>query len=190
MKKVIIIEGVDNCGKDSLINNLVTQFKGSEVIHACVPNNNNLFKFYYNGIIHHTLDSYYHSDVEAIIHNRSMYGEYVYGPKYRNESKDKVAEIIHRLEIGQLKTFIFSKDLYFILLTSSDSDLIANNDDGLSFSAKKTDIDDEIAAFNEVFSLSSIKNKKKIFVNNDNRFRSKEDIYKDALDFINNTQGD
>ncbi len=188
--KVIIIEGIDNCGKDSLINNLKSYYKNTKVIHACAPNSKDLFTFYYEGLIHDTLDGYYNESLDAVIHNRSMYGEYVYGPKYRNESKDKVAEIIRRLEIGQLKTFIFSKDLYFILLTSSDSDLIASNDDGLSFSAKKTDIDDEIAAFNEVFSLSSIKNKKKIFVNNDNRFRSKEDIYKDALDFINNTQGD
>lgn len=190
MKKVIIIEGVDNCGKDSLINNLITQFKGSEVIHTCVPSSNNLFKFYYNGIIHHTLDSYYHSDVEAIIHNRSMYGEYVYGPKYRNESKESVFDIIKKLELGQLRTFILDSELYFILLTSSDSDLIANNDDGLSISSNKSDIEEELAAFNEVFDKSSIKNKKKIFVNNGPYFRSKEDIYKEALHFITIEQGD
>lgn len=186
MKKVIIIEGVDNCGKDTLIRKLHEYFNGSVELHAGIPDTDiSLFDFYYNGLIHSTLDHYYHTDVEAIIHNRSMYGEYVYGPKYRNESKEKVADIIKKLEAGQLRTFILESELYFILLTSSDSDLIANNDDGLSFSSKKTDIDDEIAAFNEAFDLSAIKNKKKVFVNNGNRFRDKEDIYKDVLNFIN-----
>lgn len=190
MCKVIIIEGCDRVGKDSLIAKLKKNFNNAVVIHAGIPSSKDLFKYYYNGIIHDTLAGYYDKSVDCVIHNRSMYGEYVYGPKYREESKSDIADMIYKLETGQLKTFIKEKDLHLILLTSSDSSLLANNDDGLSLSAKKTDIDDEIAAFNEVFNLSSIKNKKKIFVNNDNRFRSKEDIYKDALDFINNTQGD
>ena len=92
--------------------------------------------------------------------------------------------MIYKLETGQLKTFIKEKDLHLILLTSSDSSLLANNDDGLSLSAKKTDIDDEIAAFNTVFELSNIQNKKKVFVNIGDKFRDKEDIYEDVLNFI------
>lgn len=187
--KIIIIEGVDNCGKDTLINKLKNHFGKTKILHAGVPTSKDLFNFYYDGLIHDTLEGYYDDSLEAVIHNRSIYGEYVYGPKYRNESKDDVANLIHRLEIGQLRTFIFSKDLYLILLTSSDSDLIVNNDDGLSLSSKKKDIEDEIKAFDEVFNLSVVENKKKIYVNNDCKFRDPDSIYIDALDFINSKYG-
>lgn len=185
--KVIIIEGPDNCGKDTLINKLRDYFKSTKVIHAGIPLSDNLFSFYYEGLIHETLEGYYDHSLNAVIHNRSIYGEYVYGPKYRNESKEEVVQLIHKLEIGQLKTFIFSKDLYLILLTSSDSDLLVNNDDGLSISSKKHDIEDEIDAFNNVFDLSTIANKKRIFVNNGCCFRDKNDIYKDVIEFIEST---
>ena len=88
------------------------------------------------------------------------------------------------MELGQLKTFILSKELIFILLNSDNSDLLVKSSDGLSISNKKTDIEDEMAAFDEVFDLSSIKNKKKIYVNNGDNFRSKDSIVKEAIDFI------
>ena len=67
-------------------------------------NSDNLFSFYYNGIIHDTLDSYYKGT--SVIHNRSMYGEYVYGTKYRHEDSKYISDMILKLETGQLNTFI------------------------------------------------------------------------------------
>lgn len=187
-KKVIIIEGPDNCGKDTLINKLKLEFDNPIVIHAGIPDSStNLFEFYLNGLIHNTLDSFYDKEHDAIIHNRSMYGEFVYGPKYRRHMPSDVAEMIYKLETGQLRTFIFSDQLYFILLTSSDIDLLVNNDDGKSISNKKSDIQDEIHAFDTIFNLSQIENKKRIYVNNGSKFRSKDDIYNEVLNFINNT---
>lgn len=183
--KVIIVEGPDCVGKDMLISNLSNHYNNSvKVIHAGIPDNKNLHEYYYKGLIHDTLDAYYAHSYDAVIHNRSMYGEYVYGPKYRDEDKKEVAKLISDLELGQLKTFILSKELIFILLNSDNSDLLVKSSDGLSISNKKTDIEDEMAAFNEVFDLSSIKNKKKIYVNNGDSFRSKESIVKEAIDFI------
>ena len=182
--KIIIIEGPDNCGKDTLINKLKDFYKNVRVIHAGIPTSENLFDFYYNGLIHDTLDGYYNSSANAVIHNRSIYGEYVYGPKYRNESREFIENLIHKLEVGQLKTFVLSKDLYFILLTSSSSDLLVNNDDGLSYSSKNSDIEDELQAFSDIFNKSLIENKKKVYVNNGSSFRDKSDIYKDVIDFI------
>lgn len=182
--KIIIIEGPDNCGKDTLINKLKDFYKDVTVLHAGIPTSDNLFDFYYDGLIHDTLDGYYNSANDAVIHNRSIYGEYVYGPKYRGESIEFVEKLIHKLEVGQLRTFILSKDLYFILLTSSSSDLLVKNDDGLSYSSKKSDIEDEIQSFNDIFSKSLIENKKKVYVNNGISFRDKNDIYKEVIDFI------
>lgn len=183
--KVIIVEGPDCVGKDTLINSLSNHYNNAvKVIHAGIPDNKNLHEYYYKGLIHDTLDAYYAHSYDAVIHNRSIYGEYVYGPKYRDEDRKEVAKLISDLELGQLKTFILSKELIFILLNSDNSDLLVKSSDGLSISNKKTDIEDEMAAFDEVFDLSSIKNKKKIYVNNGDSFRSKESIVKEAIDFI------
>lgn len=183
--KVIIIEGPDNCGKDTLIKRLSDYYSNNvKVLHACKPTSDNLFAFYRDGIVHDTLDAYYNNNLKAVIHNRSMYGEYVYGNKYRNKSKSYLAKLIYSLEIGQLRTFITDHDLYFILLTCSDADLLVCNDDGNSISNKKSDIEDEIDSFNEIYRLSSIKNKCNVKVNIGSEFRSKEDIFNDVINFI------
>ena len=181
--KVIIIEGCDNCGKDTLINKLKEHYTNSVVLHACAPQTNDLFTHYMNTFIHDTLEGYY-NDNNAVINNRSMYGEYVYGPKYRNLPLANAVELIYKLETGQLKTFIKESDLYFILLSSTNADLLVNNDDGKSISNKKIDIIDEIEKFNEIFNMSHIKNKKRILVNNGSSFRTQDAIYNDVINFI------
>lgn len=186
-KKVIIVCGPDNCGKDTLIGALKATFNNPIILHAGVPDMecNSLFDYYYKGILDKTLDALYDKDHDAIIHNRSMYGEYVYGPKYRNESSEKIRDIILKLETGLLKTYIRSEELYFILLTSSNVKLLLNNDDGKSLSNKEVDIADEIRLFDEVFELSNIKNKLRLYVNSGDLFRNKDDIFDEAITFIN-----
>lgn len=184
MSKVIIIEGPDNCGKDILVERLKTCFNNVKVCHAGIPSSSNLFIYYLDGFIHDTLDGYYDKNTDAVIHNRSMYGEYVYGPKYRNESREEVEKVIDRLETGQLRTFIFEHELFFVLLTSSSTKLLAGNDDGLSISNKESDIADEINSFSEIFDKSKIKNKLKVYVNDGDVFRNKDDIFLDVASFI------
>lgn len=183
--KVIIIEGPDNCGKDTLIRRLSDYYSNNvKVLHACKPTSDDLFTFYRDGIVHDTLDAYYSNNLKAVIHNRSMYGEYVYGNKYRNKSKSYLTKLISNLEVGQLRTFIAERDLYFVLLTCDNADLLVHNDDGNSISNKKSDIEDEINNFNEIFGLSIIKNKRDVKINIGSEFRSKEDIFSDVLNFI------
>ena len=186
MKKIIIIEGPDNTGKDTLIEKLKTDFKNPIIFHAGVPDSDkSLYEFYYSGFIDNTLDQYYNSNHDAIIHNRSMYGEFVYGPQYRNEFPGKIARMIYSLESGQLRTFISENELYFILLTSTNADLLINNDDGKSLSnANKDRINYEIEAFDNIYKLSEIRNKKRVLVNNESSFRNKDDIYNEVINFI------
>lgn len=188
-RKVIIVEGCDRTGKDTLISKLKEYFINTVELHCGIPDcNSSLYDYYYDGLIYNTLDAFYSKECNAIIHNRSMYGEYVYGPKYRNEDRDSVLHIINNLELGRLKTFIGERELYFILLTSSNVDLLIKNNDGNSISNKAEDIEYELESFNEIFSKSKIKNKLKVFVNNNDSFRSKDDIYNEVLSFI--TKGD
>ena len=64
--------------------------------------------------------------------------------------------------------------------------MLTKNDDGLSYSSKKSDIEDEIIAFDEIFNLSQIENKIRIYINDGNHFRPKDDIYRDVISFIEN----
>lgn len=186
MPKVIIVEGVDNCGKDTLIENLKRHFNKTKVIHSSAPDSDNLFLFYYNGIIHDTLKEYYSKEYDAIIHNRSLYGEYVYGPKYRNEDKHKVMQMINKLELGRIKSFICEDELFLVLLTSDNVDLLVDHDDGKSISNKHEDISSEIKLFDEVFRNSAISNKIRVTVNDENKFKPKEEICSEVIKFIEN----
>jgi hypothetical protein len=184
-KKILIIEGPDNCGKDTLINKLKENFNNPVILHAGVPPKyGSLFDYYYKGIIHDTLDAFYDDVHDAIIHNRSMYGEFVYGPKYRGKTPSEIAKMIYKLETGQLRTFILSNELYFILLTSNNVDLLVQNDDGKSISNKAADIQDEITSFDTIFNLSQIENKKRVYVNHGNVFRDRDDIYNKVVSFV------
>ena len=81
--KVIIVEGCDNTGKDSLINGIANYYgqKHVKLFHAGVPKSDNIYQYYHDGLLKSTLDHYFEYDkYDALIHNRSMYGEYVYGP--------------------------------------------------------------------------------------------------------------
>ena len=96
------------------------------------------------------------------------------------------AQLVYDLEAGQLRTFIREDELYLILLTSDDVNLLINNEDGKSLSlANKKNISDEIELFNTIFKLSEIKNKKKVLVNNDASFKDKDEIYNEVIAFIN-----
>ena len=185
--KVIIVEGPDRVGKDSLIKRLSEHFNNQvKVIHAGIPTSKDLYSYYYDGLLHDTLDAYYSHKFNAIIHNRSIYGEYVYGTKYRNENPDEIKTLISKLEVGQLKSFILNSDLYLVLLTCDDVSTLLKNDDGLSISSKQSDIENEISLFNDIFEVSTIKNKFKVTVNSGNTFKSKDDIYKSVINFIEN----
>jgi len=187
--KILIIEGCDRSGKDTLINELKNDYEKVLVLHSGIPSNNDtkdLYSYYYDNLIHNTLNAYYNTDNDLVIHNRSMYGEYVYGTKYRSEDKESVLKTISNLEASQLNTFIRKDQLYFVLLSSTDPSVLANNDDGNSYSSKVNDIQEELNLFKEVFDRSKIKNKKIVYVNDGPNFRSKRDIYNDVSSFINN----
>lgn len=187
MTKILIIEGPDNVGKDTLINNIIKQSMNPIVFHAGVPDSSDLYKFYEQGIINNTISSYkeFHKH-DIIIHNRSIYGEFVYGHKYRQLFRGEAASLVYQLEY-YLKNKIDENDLYFVLLTSDNASLLSDNDDGKSLSnANEKDIKDEIKEFDTIFKLSEIKNKKRILVNNGNTFKDKNEIFEDVYKFINN----
>ena len=118
-----------------------------------------------------------------IIHNRSWYGEYVYGCLYRGISEDDALDIIKEIDSIYLK---YNIDAYYIQLYSSSDALLVKNDDNKSLSQgniKKIEIEQN--RFLEIFDHSLL-NKIKIQINNGDEFRNSEEIYQEALNFINN----
>lgn len=183
-KKLIIIEGTDNVGKDTIINQLLNKYKDAKVYHCEKPKSKDAkeaAKEQYNSFLNLAKDNSTSKD-EIIIHNRSWYGEYVYGVKYRNNNKNEVKKSILEFEKIILNNI---DDVCLIMLLSNNSDFLVKNDDGLSISnAKKELIEDETKRFEEIFKFSTIPNKRIVYVNNGENWRTKEEIINKIYEIV------
>lgn len=195
--KVIIIEGTDNVGKDTVINRLTYEFNNSNIYHCEKPKSKTyidqaqeqelsfvdlLGKTLYEYTITNDYDA--NGDSYCLIHNRSWYGEYVYGCMYRNNDPVFVKRMINSLEKILTKT-VKEEDLCFITLLSDNADFLVRNDDGLSISnADKGKIIHETHRFEDIYKESIIKNKHIVYVNNGDKFRDKDAIYNEILSYI------
>lgn len=194
--KIIIVEGTDRTGKDTLINELKNL--GSRVLinHCGKPigdthyeqamNQEKLF----NGYINDLFNDRYFGICDLVIFNRAWYGEYVYGTLYRERTKEEVNRMISFIEYDLnrfndiINVLTVLDGVYYIQLVNDSVKLALSNDDGNSISNDKGNILKEIELFKEVYELSNI-NKKLIKVNDGDEFRSKEDILNEVLNFIN-----
>ena len=179
--KLIIIEGPDNCGKNTLINKLSENFLTVTNIHYAKPENKYIQPILFRGYAYSIVNKVYNTD--AIILNRSHYGEYVYGCLYRGISEDDALDIIEEIDSIYLK---YNIDAYYIQLYSSSDALLVKNEDNKSLSQgniKKIEVEQN--RFLEIFDHSLL-NKIKIQINNGDEFRNSEEIYQEALNFINN----
>ena len=187
--KLIIIEGTDNTGKDTLISKILEKYPTATIIHCGKPltkkyssnEQDELFKLYANNIVNKKYDN-----THVIIMNRSHIGEYVYGVLYRNRSKDEVGEMI--IDINKILYSRKDLEIRYIQLLSNSENLLRNNEDGKSLSNGNAEkILKEAHQFEEIFNLINIddKCKKLIYVNEGDSFRSREDIFNEAWRFIN-----
>lgn len=196
--KIIIIEGTDNVGKDTVINRLQKEFISCPIIHSEKPpvgSNKDMAAFQQTSfcfLLGDTLFQYVTvskmgiGDEFALIHNRSWYGEYVYGCLYRDNNPKIVKNMIHTLETILTNT-VKEDDLCFITLLADDMDFLSRNEDGLSMSGGKQElIKIETDRFKEIFNDSIIKNKHIVYVNDGSEFRHPDDIYNEVLSYVNN----
>lgn len=187
--KIIIIEGTDRTGKDTLINELKNYFNRTLIIHCGKPigstdNEKIIFQNnFFNDHINKLTSNIYKDICDVVIFNRSWIGEYVYGQLYRNMTNTQASEFISNKDL--LLNNNDKLDLYYIQLVNSSNKLIQDYDDGESLSNDSIMINKERELFYDVYSLTSIKNKKIINVNVDDTFREKNDILKEVLEFIN-----
>lgn len=178
--KVIIVEGPDNCGKSLLISSLLEKFTTATVIHCGAPNfKTDELPYLYQLYVQSINENKFNTNV--VIFNRSWIGEYVYGSLYRNKFPHDIEKMILRLE----KELSEHNEIFYVQLMSSNIDLLLKNDDGLSLSNQSKDkIKIELEMFQEIFTKSSIKNKKMIYVNNEDTFRQLTDIKNELFNFL------
>lgn len=193
--KIIIVEGTDRTGKDTLINELKNMSYHTLIVHCGKPVGDTLEEqnrhqdILFNDYLNKLYEDRYFGVCDLIIFNRAWYGEYVYGTIYRGREKRDVKKLIDGIE-EDLKLFdntqCYTKleGVYYIQLINDSTRLALSNDDGNSISTDENNILRETYLFKEVFEQSSIK-KKMIFVNDGDEFRDKNDILNEALAFVN-----
>lgn len=172
--KILIIEGPDNCGKDTLIKTISSTSK-VHVMHCSRPAHSDdpeesLRAQYeeFSRITDSLIDLYKKNEHDFIIMNRFHYGELVYGPMYRNEDPDSIKEMIHGID-KQLTSHIKQEDIGLVLLTTTDPVFLSKNEDGLSLSEGKKDlIKKECDMFFEAYRMSLLPNKALVYVDNGN----------------------
>lgn len=187
--KVIIIEGPDNCGKNTLIQNIVDNNDVVKVIHCHKPDKNDpnpfmtmekIYLYHAENVIRDNIKG--HTDV--LIFNRYYQSEYIYGQLYRGGDPEKIKQMIYMLE-SYLINNIGYDNIYYVQLMSDSVKLLIDNEDGKSLSnGKEEQIIKELELFKDIFDFCKIK-KKMIYINNGDSFKTKEDILKDFTDFIN-----
>ena len=183
-KKLIILEGTDNVGKDTVINQLLDRYKDAKVYHCEKPKSKDAkeaAKEQYESFLSLAKETSESNDT-TIIHNRSWYGEYVYGVNYRNNDENEVKKSILEFEKIILNNI---DDVCLIMLLSDNSDFLVKNDDGLSISkAKKELIEDETKRFEEIFQFSTIPNKCIVYVNDGENWKPKEEIISKIYEIV------
>jgi thymidylate kinase len=184
MPKLIIIEGPDRSGKDTLIKNLQKRHPNSRKIHWGYPSGQtndektewqkNSFKTQFeNWNLSKELNI-----LDYVIWNRSHIGEYVYGTIYRNSEPNTW---IPALEDEYLKNDL---KVYLVFLTA-DPAFTLSQDDGNSYSININDKKLELETFNKAFASSKIQNKRIFSVHDENGYYPAEGILHQVLKFIN-----
>ena len=172
--KILIIEGPDNCGKDTLIKTISSTSK-VHVIHCSKPEQHDSPEESlraqheeFSRITELLIGLYKKNEHDFIIMNRFHYGELVYGPMYRNEDPDSIRKMLVEID-NQLKTNINQEDIGLVLLTVTDPVFLSGNEDGLSLSGGDSSlIKKECDGFFEAYRMSLLPNKALVYVDNGN----------------------
>ena len=161
----IIVEGIDNVGKSTLIKNLKNNYNDyvmhnlhySNVSHStqdkALEYSNRLYNEMFNLMMHNIKN-----EKSGFICDRSHIGEMLYAPLYRGYSGDYVLDI----EKSYHHILPFWDNLILITLVD-DAENVLSRDDGLSFTTDLNEKKKEIQLFNDAHAKSTIKHK--IFAN-------------------------
>jgi len=188
--KLIIIEGTDQCGKDTLINSLSQDYAHTIKRHWGYPIGKtneektayqiNFFNWEFQ--LYNILQTASNdiNDNSVIIWNRSHIGEFVYGTLYRNSNPETWV-----MNLEKKFCFDLADNIYLVCLYA-DPEFIVSQDDGQSYSARLEDKKLEDNKFFDACEASSIQKKLYLKVNEGIEYKSQQDILNTVSNFINN----
>lgn len=182
---LIIVEGTDRTGKDSLVQGLYGHIAGKSVMirHWGFPlgKTNEEKTSYQKDTFRKDFERYNtlkNDDNISVIWNRSHIGELVYGPMYRGSNP---GPWVYGLET-EFK-FDQSEDIFLIYLYG-DPQFLIKVDDGKSFTNEIVKKVEELRRFEEAIAQSTIQNKLILKVNQDDQYIDKNELLKRAISFI------
>ena len=179
--KLIIVDGMDNTGKSTLIARLtkVLESLGNTTItiHSqkppkdIAPEDTSAYQHkYYLDLINMLATLKSERKYDYIILDRGWISEYVYGPLYRNRSKQEIVEDNIVLDKKVLSLFNIPSDVYLIMLLGSTKFLLSR-EDGKSLSDNDENlIELERTEFEKGFDYSLIDKKIYYEVDSDNEY--------------------
>lgn len=179
--KLIIVDGMDNTGKSTLIARLtkVLESLGNTTItiHSqkppkdIAPEDTAAYQHkYYLDLINMLATLKSERKYDYIILDRGWISEYVYGPLYRNRGKQEIVEDNIVLDKKVLSLFNIPSDVYLIMLLGSTKFLLSR-EDGKSLSDNDESlIELERTEFEKGFDYSLIDKKIYYEVDSDNEY--------------------
>jgi thymidylate kinase len=184
--KLLIIEGADNTGKDTLINALSESNPNVIKRHWSYPVGDTneektlhqVSTFISEFSLYNKLKNLEHLEGTLMIWNRSHIGEMVYGKIYRNSSPDNWV-----MQLEELSGIANDPDVYLVYL-HGDPEFLASVDDGLSYSADMSDKIFEQYMFAEAVDKSAIKNLLTLKINSGDSYVDQSTIIDNVLEFI------
>lgn len=203
--KVIIVEGMDNTGKSTMIDRLVKYLAKKDGIdaekqiyvkHLVKPDgktdieratniditNFNLATFLINA---HKENKY-----KYIILDRAWYSEYVYGQLYRNRQEHEIRKRVQTIE-EYLNNYFFKHidtvSFHLLIFLATDPNFYIKHEDGQSLSIGNEQRDliiKEMSLFTNIAYMAKVENKGIILVNNGSEFLTEDTIFKKIKNII------
>lgn len=181
--KLIIIDGMDNTGKTTLINRLTSVLQDQlnmniKIIHLEKPPKEikkedipHYSHMYYTDILVKQLNTLYNTDeYDYIILDRGWISEYVYAPLYRNRTYEEVVE--DNIVLDYKVSKIFGKQNIYLYVLIGDTNFLLKHEDNLSLSkSNKNLINTEYNLFLSAFYMSLLPNKETITVNDKGQYK-------------------
>lgn len=169
----LIVEGVDQLGKSTLINNILKHYGPHPIIHCSSPPKGIEDPGKYQELFFERCFRILDNRFNDVIFDRCHLGEYIYGPLYRKTDPNFIFDIERQFEDAMLDTKL-------ILLCTDDFSIM--KDDGLSFDFNAREREQNL--FFEAFQKSKIVNKYVLKVNDNDQYRSEIAIFNELKQWI------
>lgn len=160
MSKLIIVEGLDRCGKGTIIERIRNKFPDDSnflVVHSSKPEGEWTKESqleHYKTLLQKSFETLIDEDI-TVIHDRSYFGEFVYGQVYRNV-KYTMQEF---MEFEKCIPESLLDRVTLLIMTDGDIESRLSRDDNQSMSKDPNKMEQEYSEFFQHYLMTKIPNK-------------------------------